>query len=519
MARCRLFIILVFIYQVFFSDSARILAVYPTPSISHQVVYRPITEELLKRGHEVVVVTPDPMYPKGQTPANLTEIDVHDVCYSAFTVALTSSKMFGDSFFDQLEVLSHAFMESMDQFFNAKEVRQILKGEDHFDLILTEHCVRVAAAFAHIYKKPLIQVSSYGALYGMYEAIGAPTHPFLYPNIMYRRVYNLTMLEKLNVLYTNYYLGTRMDSNVVEDELLRKYFPPDTPRALEIEKKYVDMVFFNVNPIWEGNHPVPPNVIHMGGLPQKPNKPLPAELQSYLDSSKHGVIYISFGTNVKTSMLPPERVKQMINAFSKLPYDILWKWDSDELPGKTANIKISKWLPQSDVLKHPKIKLFITQGGLQSTDETITAGVPGVVIPMLSDQWYNAEKYVHHGIGVQLEAKDVNEESFTKAINTVIGNKSYKENIIKLRDRMHDQPQQPLERAMWWIEYVMRHGGAKHLRSPAAFITWREYLELDLVAVVLSVLISIILVIVVILYSLYQLLVNKNKTVPKVKKN
>ncbi|CAD0205764.1 unnamed protein product [Chrysodeixis includens] len=512
---CRLLVILVFICQVFFSDAARILALYPTPSISHQVVFRPITEELLKRGHEVVVVTPDPMYPKGQTPANLTEIDVHDVCYSAFTVALTSSKMFGDSFLDQLDVLFHAFMESMNQFFNAKEVRQILKGEDHFDLILTEHCVRVAAAFAHIYKKPLIQISSFGALFGTYEALGAPTHPFLYPNIMYRRVYNLTMLEKLNVLYNNYYMEKRMDGDVVEDELLRKYFPPDTPRAVEVEKKYVDMVFLNVNPIWEGNHPVPPNVIHMGGLPQKPNKPLPAELQSYLDSSKHGVIYISFGTNVKTSMLPPERVKQMINAFSKLPYDILWKWDSDVLPGKTANIKISKWLPQSDVLKHPKIKLFITQGGLQSTDETITAGVPGVVIPMLGDQWYNAEKYVHHGIGVQLEAKDVNEESLTKAINTVIGNKSYKENIIKLRDRMHDQPQKPLERAMWWIEYVMRHGGAKHLRSPAAFITWREYLELDLVAVVLTVLISIILVIVGILYKLYQLLA----TGTKVKKN
>ncbi|CAD0205761.1 unnamed protein product [Chrysodeixis includens] len=519
MATLRLNIILVLIHQVFFSDAARILAVYPTPSISHQVVFRPITQELLKRGHEVVVVTPDPMYPKGQAPENLTEIDVHDVGYSALQGALTSSKMFKDNFFAETELLMTAFIKTIDKILDVNEVKELLKGEQHFDLLITEHCVRVAAAFSYVYKKPLIEISSFGAMFGTYGALGAPTHPFLYPTNMYQRIYNLTMLEKLDVLYTKYKVENIMKRvEIIENRIIKKYFPPDTPPAAEVQRN-VDMLFLNLNPIWEGNQPVPPNVIHLGGLPYKPNKPLPKELQSYLDSSKNGVIYISFGTNVKTSILPPERVKHMINAFSKLPYDILWKWDSDNLPGKAANIRISKWLPQSDLLKHPKIKLFITQGGLQSADETITAGVPTVVVPMLGDQWYNAEKYVHHGIGVKLEAKDITEESFSKAINTVIGNKSYRENIIKLRDRMHDQPQKPLERAMWWIEYVMRHGGAKHLRSPAAFITWREYLELDLVAVVLTVLISIILVIVFILYSLYKLLVNKNKTGPKVKKN
>lgn len=30
---------------------------------------------------------------------------------------------------------------------------------------------------------------------------------------------------------------------------------------------------------------------------------------------------------------------------------------------------------------------------------------------------------------------------------------------------MHDQPQHPLDRAIYWIEYVIRHKGAPHLRS------------------------------------------------------
>ena len=74
------------------------------------------------------------------------------------------------------------------------------------------------------------------------------------------------------------------------------------------------------------------------------------ELKSYLDSSKNGVIYISFGTNVEPSSLPPERLQILVKVLGRVPYDVLWKWNKDELPGKTENMRISKWLPQSDLL-------------------------------------------------------------------------------------------------------------------------------------------------------------------------
>lgn len=32
--------------------------------------------------------------------------------------------------------------------------------------------------------------------------------------------------------------------------------------------------------------------------------------------------------------------------------------------------------------------------------------------------------------------------------------------------RLRDQPQKPLETAMFWIEYVIRHRGATHMISP-----------------------------------------------------
>ncbi|KAH9634408.1 hypothetical protein HF086_000234 [Spodoptera exigua] len=244
----------------------------------------------------------------------------------------------------------------------------------------------------------------------------------------------------------------------------------------------------------------------MGGLHQKPVKELPKDLKTYLDSSKNGVIYISFGTNVLPSLLPQDKIQMIAKVFSQLPYDVLWKWDKDELPGRSKNIRISKWLPQSDMLRHPKVKLFITQGGLQSTDEAITAGVPLVGIPLIGDQWYNTEKYVHYGIGVKIDFPTLTEEIFENAINTVLSDKSYRQNIERLRRVMYDQPQTPLERAVWWTEHVLRHGGARHLRGPAANMSWTEYLELELVFTVLGIVLSILVVLSFLLLKFWRCL-------------
>lgn len=61
---------------------------------------------------------------------------------------------------------------------------------------------------------------------------------------------------------------------------------------------------------------------------------------------------------------------------------------------------------------------------------------------------------------------------------------------------MNDQPQQPLERAVWWTEYVLRHGGRTHLRASGAGVAWTEYYEMELVITLLAVLISTLVFIV-----------------------
>lgn len=71
---------------------------------------------------------------------------------------------------------------------------------------------------------------------------------------------------------------------------------------------------------------------------------------------------------------------------------------------------------------HPKIKVFVTQGGLQSTDEAIDSEVPLVGIPMMADQWYNVNKYIELGIGVKVDALTMKADDLVDAVNKVIGN-------------------------------------------------------------------------------------------------
>lgn len=111
-----------------------------------------------------------------------------------------------------------------------------------------------------------------------------------------------------------------------------------------------------------------------------------------------------------------------MNAFSELPYKVLWKFEAEEMEGKPDNVKISKWLPQQDVLGHPNIKLFITQAGYLSTEEAVVNRVPLLALPFFADQMLNARRYVALGIGSMLDFQTITKEIFKKAILEVIHN-------------------------------------------------------------------------------------------------
>lgn len=85
----------------------------------------------------------------------------------------------------------------------------------------------------------------------------------------------------------------------------------------------------------------------------------------FLNSSKKGAVLVSFGSTLRDINLSAERIRLFVEIFRDFSdYNFLWKFESNQTLGKlTKNVYIRPWLPQSDILAHPKLKVFITHGG------------------------------------------------------------------------------------------------------------------------------------------------------------
>lgn len=78
-------------------------------------------------------------------------------------------------------------------------------------------------------------------------------------------------------------------------------------------------------------------------------------------------------------------------------------------------------------------------------------------------------------------------ESLVSAIREVAENPSYSK-AMKLRShRFRDNPVPPLELAVWWVEYLMRHPDPVHLHSTAKELNYFQIHSLDVLAVIVYV--------------------------------
>lgn len=169
--------------------------------------------------------------------------------------------------------------------------------------------------------------------------------------------------------------------------------------------------------------PLLPSVVPIGGMHIKPQpNPLPQDLKTFLDEAEDGFIFFSLGTNLRSDKLTVDKRQALLRAFSELSQRILWKFESDILPGQPPNLKIGKWLPQSDILAHPNIRMFITHCGMMSSMEAAYRGVPIVGIPFFLDQKVNAKKFVKRGLGVQLDYNTLTKETVLTAVREVLNN-------------------------------------------------------------------------------------------------
>nr|XP_054967437.1 UDP-glucuronosyltransferase 2B4 isoform X2 [Pan paniscus] len=250
-------------------------------------------------------------------------------------------------------------------------------------------------------------------------------------------------------------------------------------------------------------HPLLPNVEFVGGFHCKPAKPLPKEMEEFVQSSgENGVVVFSLGSMVSNTS--EERANVIASALAKIPQKVLWRFDGNKPDTLGLNTRLYKWIPQNDLLGHPKTRAFITHGGANGIYEAIYHGIPMVGVPLFADQPDNIAHMKAKGAAVSLDFHTMSSTDLLNALKTVINDPLYKENAMKLSRIHHDQLVKPLDRAVFWIEFVMRHKGAKHLRVAAHDLTWFQYHSLDVIGFLLACVATVIFIITKCLFCVWK---------------
>ncbi|XP_061119420.1 UDP-glucuronosyltransferase 2C1-like isoform X1 [Conger conger] len=238
---------------------------------------------------------------------------------------------------------------------------------------------------------------------------------------------------------------------------------------------------------WDFEYPRPflPNFKFVGGLHCKPAKPLPEDMEEFVQSSgEDGIVVFSLGSMIKN--LTRERRDVIASALGQISQKVLWRYSGEKPDTLPPNIRLLDWIPQNDLLGHPKTKAFITHGGTNGMYEAIYHGVPMVGIPLFGDQPDNMHHMKTKGAAVILDLNQFQGQDLVLAVNAVINDPSYKESTMRLSRIHHDQPMSALDQAVFWIEFVMRNKGAKHLRVQAHNLSWYQYHCLDVLAALLA---------------------------------
>lgn len=168
------------------TENARILGIFPTPSISHQVVFRALMKALSERGHHLTIMTTDPFVTDNP---NVTQIDWND-SYDIFRRGLNfvDHKEAKKSEIDLLENFIDLSFKMMEEQLNNPEVQKLINGKVSmkFDVVFVEYLNYLTySAFAEHFDAPLVGITSLDTLTVAHEAMGNNANPIVHPEIFF----------------------------------------------------------------------------------------------------------------------------------------------------------------------------------------------------------------------------------------------------------------------------------------------------------------------------------------------
>ncbi|XP_059219532.1 UDP-glucosyltransferase 2-like [Stomoxys calcitrans] len=484
-------------------EGAKILAVFAFPGPSQYILVQPYLKQLASRGHEVTVVNAFPQKEKVKNFRDVPVLEVHDNYAAIIANAQVQRNCWQDMTF-----LSGFCCNITETVLKNSEVQNLLKNE-HFDLIILEviHTDALYSLGRH-FAAPMIGLSSFGTDIIIDELMGNISPLAYAPQTTIGYTEHMSYKERLHNAFSQLLelLHVRLVHLPRQRQILKKYLPHINADIWDLRTNF-SLMLLNQHFSLSFPRPYVPNMVEVGGLQlQHSSKPLPLDMQQFINSSNEDVIYFSMGSNLKSKDFPPKQLKMIVETFRKLPYKILWKFEDPQLEGKPKNVFISSWYPQPDVLAHPRVKLFISHGGLLSTTESVSHGKPMLGLPMFYDQMMNIEKAKQSGFALSLDFNSMERQDFEQSIREMMTNRRYSNKAKEISRLYHDKPMKAMDLAIYWTEYVLRHHGAVHLQNRGQKMNFLQKHSIDTLGVLFVCAVFVLILVKIIVYSIWKLL-------------
>ncbi|KAF1749834.1 hypothetical protein GCK72_016379 [Caenorhabditis remanei] len=484
-------------------DAGKVLVYSPSISRSHLISNGRIADALVDAGHDVVMFIPEYEL--------LTEFT------GTKKAKVMTMKGFSTKYADEMEGLGVTMFETNrlgfweramfeksitamcdDLMLNRKELEPL--RDYKFDVAFSEQIdlcgvgvIRYLGIQNHLWisTTPIMDAISYN--------LGVPAPASYVPTIeendngdkmdFWQRTFNLYM--KIGSIAVHRY-GT--DGTT---EVFRKY-DPDFPNVRDIAANS-SLCFVNSDEVLDLPRPTITKTIYIGGLGvPKESKPLDEKFSKIMSKGKDGVVVVSLGSIVPFGDLPLASKQGALKAMSEMSnYHFLIKIAKNDENTQTLvkgmkNVDLVEWLPQVDLLAHPRLKLFVMHGGINGLVETALRAVPTVIVPIFADQFRNGRMVEKRGIGKVLLKLEIGYDSFKEAVSTVLNTPSYKQNAIRIAKMMRDKPFSPEERLTKWTSFAIDHGVLEELHVEGSRLNTLVYYNLDVFAFLIFVFVAIL---------------------------
>ncbi|KAM6990655.1 UDP-glucuronosyltransferase 1A1-like [Tautogolabrus adspersus] len=466
---------------------------------SHWVAVKALSQELGSRGHQVTVVIPEASMRMGPgkhydtvtfpIPYNKEFIDQflstnkHLMEKADGSIIQRAKKQFSQM--QRIRGFIHTIAESL--LFNDTLISHL--AQQDFDAVLTDPMVPTGALIARKLGLPFVNVLRGIPCSLDIKSAGCPSPPSYVPRFFSGYSDKMNFMERsINTLVA-----------LVEPLLCRFiYWHFDNIAYQFLGEKVGVAEVLSESAIWllrldftlEFPRPLMPNMVLVGGINCNIRNPLPKDLDSWV-SGEHGFVVFTLGSTLPD--MPEETTSIFLEAFRQIPQKVIWRFEGKVPDNVPENVKLMPWVPQNDLLAHPGVRAFITHAGSHGLFEGLCHAVPMVMMPIAGDQPDNAKRLASRDVGVVLDLFTITTESIVQALNEVINDTRYKENVQRLSALHKDRRIDPIDLSVYWTEFVMRHKGAKHLRAAVHDLYWFQYFSLDVIAFLATILLVFVM--------------------------